>query len=161
MFGSSIVDGHPPKTAARARCFIGGCGQESDVSYPLHVMTKGDASLSRGNEPVFDGGPCLAPSTARKLTADGLSRANHRGTDVDRCRSWVRNAPFPHRSKFGRYSVINKMAFQFTCPQGHLLSAEESQAGQTCYCPQCHIGFVIPSPQPPSYPAASPPARAS
>ncbi len=38
------------------------------------------------------------------------------------------------------------MTFQFTCPQGHLLSGEENQAGQHCNCPQCGMLFVIPAP---------------
>ena len=38
------------------------------------------------------------------------------------------------------------MAFQFTCPNGHLLSADEMQAGQQCQCPQCGVVCVIPSP---------------
>ncbi len=45
------------------------------------------------------------------------------------------------------------MAFQFTCPNGHLLSAEESQAGQPCQCPQCRAPFLIPTPTAPSYPS--------
>ena len=36
------------------------------------------------------------------------------------------------------------MAFQFLCPQGHLLQAEESQAGQQCQCPYCQGLFLIP-----------------
>jgi hypothetical protein len=43
------------------------------------------------------------------------------------------------------------MAFQFQCPQGHLLSGEESQAGQQCHCPTCGILFIIPQPiEPPT-----------
>lgn len=42
------------------------------------------------------------------------------------------------------------MAFQFQCPQGHLLSGDESQAGQPCHCPVCQILFLIPAPLPPS-----------
>jgi hypothetical protein len=38
------------------------------------------------------------------------------------------------------------VAFQFTCPQGHLLEGDESQAGQQCHCPQCGMLFVIPQP---------------
>lgn len=38
------------------------------------------------------------------------------------------------------------MAFQFTCPQGHLLEGDESQAGQQCHCPQCGMLFLIPEP---------------
>jgi len=40
------------------------------------------------------------------------------------------------------------MPFQFMCPQGHLLEAEESQAGQSCGCPICGAAFIIPSPPP-------------
>jgi uncharacterized Zn-finger protein len=43
------------------------------------------------------------------------------------------------------------MAFQFQCPQGHLLEADESQAAQQCQCPMCGVMFVIPAP-----PGASP-----
>ena len=38
------------------------------------------------------------------------------------------------------------MAFQFMCPYGHLLQAEESQAGQQCQCPECGVLMVIPMP---------------
>jgi Zn finger protein HypA/HybF involved in hydrogenase expression len=38
------------------------------------------------------------------------------------------------------------MAFQFQCPQGHLLEGEESQAGQQCQCPTCNMLFIIPQP---------------
>ena len=38
------------------------------------------------------------------------------------------------------------MAFQFHCPQGHLLSAQEYQAGQQTNCPMCGIAFIIPLP---------------
>ena len=38
------------------------------------------------------------------------------------------------------------MAFQFQCPQGHLLEGDESQAGQTCQCPTCGMAFIIPAP---------------
>lgn len=38
------------------------------------------------------------------------------------------------------------MAFQFQCPQGHLLEGDESQAGQTCHCPTCGMAFIIPAP---------------
>jgi len=38
------------------------------------------------------------------------------------------------------------MAFQFLCPQGHLLQGEESQAGQKCKCPYCSTEFVVPAP---------------
>jgi hypothetical protein len=38
------------------------------------------------------------------------------------------------------------MAFQFQCPQGHLLEGEEAQAGQQCQCPTCGMLFIIPQP---------------
>lgn len=38
------------------------------------------------------------------------------------------------------------MAFQFTCPQGHLLEADPSFAGQQCTCPHCGMLFIIPPP---------------
>jgi rubredoxin len=38
------------------------------------------------------------------------------------------------------------MAFQFQCPQGHLLEGEPSQAGQQCHCPMCGMLFIIPQP---------------
>ncbi|MDX1946726.1 MAG: hypothetical protein SFU86_15100 [Pirellulaceae bacterium] len=47
------------------------------------------------------------------------------------------------------------MAFQFQCPQGHLLSGDESQAGQHCHCPTCGMLFIIP--QPIAAPAAASP----
>lgn len=37
------------------------------------------------------------------------------------------------------------MAFQFLCPQGHLLEGDESQAGQECKCPYCGVLFVVPA----------------
>lgn len=42
--------------------------------------------------------------------------------------------------------VSYAMAFQFQCPQGHLLSGDESQAGQQCHCPTCGMLFIIPQP---------------
>jgi hypothetical protein len=53
------------------------------------------------------------------------------------------------------------MAFQFLCPQGHLLQGEESQAGEQCQCPQCGTLFLIPSPSPPAAPASTAPAEPS
>lgn len=47
------------------------------------------------------------------------------------------------------------MAFQFYCPQQHLLQADESQAGQQSTCPTCGTTFVIPAPagaQPETFP---------
>jgi hypothetical protein len=38
------------------------------------------------------------------------------------------------------------MAFQFQCPNGHLLEGDESQAGQQCQCPICQTLFIIPQP---------------
>ena len=48
------------------------------------------------------------------------------------------------------------MAFQFQCPYGHLLAAEESQAGQQCVCPMCNTLFIIPAPLAPAAPGMSP-----
>jgi len=51
------------------------------------------------------------------------------------------------------------MAFQFLCPSGHLLQAEESQVGQQCQCPECSVQMFIPSPvgaQPPDSDVAAP-----
>ncbi len=48
------------------------------------------------------------------------------------------------------------MAFQFLCPQGHLLQAEESQAGQQSQCPYCGIVFLIPQPNPSAEPPTTP-----
>lgn len=48
------------------------------------------------------------------------------------------------------------MAFQFLCPQGHLLQGEEWQAGQQSLCPYCQSLFLIPFPQGGS-PAGIPP----
>lgn len=42
------------------------------------------------------------------------------------------------------------MAFQFLCPQGHLLQGDESQAGQQCKCPYCEAVFIVPQPTPPA-----------
>jgi hypothetical protein len=36
------------------------------------------------------------------------------------------------------------MAFQFYCPQGHLLESDESQQGRRCVCPDCGTTFGIP-----------------
>jgi len=38
------------------------------------------------------------------------------------------------------------MAFQFRCPQGHLLQGEDSQIGQQSECPFCHTQFLVPAP---------------
>jgi len=37
------------------------------------------------------------------------------------------------------------MAFQFLCPQGHLLEGDEAHMGMACQCPQCGITFLIPT----------------
>mgnify|MGYP001828624979 CR=1 FL=1 len=47
------------------------------------------------------------------------------------------------------------MAFQFRCPQGHLLQGEESQVNQQCECPFCSTHFLVPAP-PGADPAAFP-----
>lgn len=36
------------------------------------------------------------------------------------------------------------MAFQFSCPKGHLLEADESQQGRPCVCPECGASFSVP-----------------
>ena len=38
------------------------------------------------------------------------------------------------------------MAFQFLCPQGHMLQADESQIDQQCQCPHCGVEFLVPRP---------------
>ena len=38
------------------------------------------------------------------------------------------------------------MPFQFQCPTGHLLEADESQVGQQSQCPMCGQIFAIPAP---------------
>ena len=53
------------------------------------------------------------------------------------------------------------MAFQFYCPQRHLLEAAEAQAGQQSQCPICGTAFMIPAP-PAAMPVSSvvsPPSR--
>ncbi len=52
------------------------------------------------------------------------------------------------------------MAFQFMCPQGHVLQGDEVHAGQTIQCPQCGTTFIIPSPEPAEEPTAVPPPTA-
>ena len=61
------------------------------------------------------------------------------------------------------------MPFQFLCPNGHLLQANEDQIGQRTVCPHCRMEIIIPSlagyspePQkspvvPPDAPTVSPP----
>ncbi len=46
------------------------------------------------------------------------------------------------------------MAFPFLCPEGHMLQAEESEAGQRMQCPYCGGVFIVP--EPPSQTAADP-----
>ena len=41
------------------------------------------------------------------------------------------------------------MAFEFLCPQGHLLEGDESQVGSECACPTCGCHFQVPAPLPP------------
>jgi len=40
------------------------------------------------------------------------------------------------------------MAFEFLCPQGHLLEGDESQVGSECACPTCGCHFEVPAPLP-------------
>jgi len=47
------------------------------------------------------------------------------------------------------------MAFQFLCPQGHMLQGEPSQTGQKCKCPYCQTEFIVPQ-----APGGPPPAPA-
>jgi len=55
------------------------------------------------------------------------------------------------------------MSFQFQCPQGHLLEAEETDVGKTCLCPYCGLTLAIPTPvgivssDPPTVMPATPP----
>lgn len=58
------------------------------------------------------------------------------------------------------------MPFQFYCPNGHLLQANEDQIGQSCVCPHCQVEIVIPAPagytpaspaSPPNAPVSQPP----
>jgi hypothetical protein len=53
------------------------------------------------------------------------------------------------------------MTYQFPCPEGHLLEAVESAAGQRCSCPTCGTEFVIPRrPADGAPPVAAPPVMA-
>ena len=61
------------------------------------------------------------------------------------------------------------MPFQFYCPNGHLLQANENQIGQTCVCPHCQVEIIIPAPAgytpaspatPPDAPTTQPPVSA-
>lgn len=58
------------------------------------------------------------------------------------------------------------MPFQFYCPNGHLLQANEDQIGQSCVCPHCQTTIIIPAPagytpaapsSPPQAPVTQPP----
>ena len=58
------------------------------------------------------------------------------------------------------------MSFQFYCPNGHLLQANENQIGQPCVCPHCQVEIIIPTPAgytpaapatPPEAPTTQPP----
>ncbi|MFH1267764.1 MAG: hypothetical protein ABIK89_18770 [Planctomycetota bacterium] len=40
------------------------------------------------------------------------------------------------------------MAFQYLCPEGHLLEADESEVGRQSQCPRCASVFLIPQPVP-------------
>jgi hypothetical protein len=50
------------------------------------------------------------------------------------------------------------MPFQFLCPQGHLLQADEAHMGLQTQCPQCGVLFIIPTIAPTSYVAETNPA---
>lgn len=50
------------------------------------------------------------------------------------------------------------MAFQFTCPHGHLIEGDESLANQATQCPTCGVMFLVPEPLPAPAPAAPEPA---
>jgi hypothetical protein len=47
------------------------------------------------------------------------------------------------------------MAFQFLCPQGHLLEGDEAHMGMACQCPQCGTTFIIPTVEQKEAPAAA------
>ena len=47
------------------------------------------------------------------------------------------------------------MAFQFYCPQGHLLQGDDSLVGQQCQCPFCGTLLVVPA-DPAGHPAQGP-----
>jgi len=53
------------------------------------------------------------------------------------------------------------MAFQFLCPQRHLLQADESEVGQQMQCPYCGVVFLVPQPLSNAVPDPSPPAPVS
>lgn len=50
------------------------------------------------------------------------------------------------------------MSFQFTCPAGHRLEGEPSQAGLRTHCPACGVEFTVPSLGGPTLPSESPAA---
>jgi len=43
------------------------------------------------------------------------------------------------------FEECGSMAFQFLCPQGHLLEGDESHMGMTTRCPHCGMTFIIPT----------------
>ena len=49
------------------------------------------------------------------------------------------------------------MAFQFMCPQGHLLEGDPSQSGQQITCPVCQQLFIIPAAPESTQPAVEAP----
>ena len=50
------------------------------------------------------------------------------------------------------------MTFQYTCPQGHLLEGDASQAGQQVQCPTCGVLLVVPAVTQPAAPTVAPAA---
>lgn len=48
------------------------------------------------------------------------------------------------------------MNFQFYCPKGHLLQADDAHAGSVIACPVCSMQFIIPPPPPQAVPVAAP-----
>ena len=46
------------------------------------------------------------------------------------------------------------MAFQFLCPNGHLLESDESQIGQESTCPTCESRFLVPQSDPATAPTS-------
>lgn len=48
------------------------------------------------------------------------------------------------------------MAFQFTCPHGHLIEGDESLANQATQCPTCGVMFLVPEPLPAPAPMPEP-----
>lgn len=60
-----------------------------------------------------------------------------------------------------REKLRQPMGYQFMCPQGHLLQAEESQVGQICACPLCGVQLIIPAPLVPATPEPAVPPGAA